>query len=447
MSKVIINEKADVVVLPHAQAVITLTKTPEKNNPNPIQKVTGSGIIAPWGDANTFPQLAYDDAYKSTIIPPVLEWKAQALYSGGLVYGTVTIDEKTGEEKLTPISDDAINEWLELVNINKYLIKTSNDFYWFYNPFPVFILSKDRSTIANLSAQEAMYSRWSKRNPDNNNLIEKLFINANWGNGANEGNSIVVPVIDTDYDVVGKLKARKDSFIYSYPISYPTPGRSYYQVAAWETLRKSGWLDVAIAIPEFKKYLMKNQITLKYHIEVSLAWWKWKYPDFESFTAEKRRETMQTELDNFNDIVTGNTNAGRSIMSVFQQDPHTMKEYAGWRINTINETLKDGAYIEDSQEASSHHYSALGVDPTLLGNAPGKSMGAGSGSDKRVAFNIYVNGLKTHQDIILEPLRFIAKFNGWTKKYPGLTFWFRNYWISTLDSGAQVKAVNSTPKA
>lgn len=445
MRKTIVNENASIAVLPHAKAVVSII--PNKENPKPIQKIIGIGDIAPWGDLNTFPQLAYDDAYKSTIIPPVLEWKAQALYSGGLVYGTVKIDSNTGEERLTPLSDDYINEWLDLVNITRYLIKSCNDFYWFYNPFPVLILSKDRNTIANISAQEAMYSRWGKQNPANGNAIEKLYINANWGNGGNQENSYVIPVLDVDYDGVSKLKSRSDSFIYSYPISYPTPGRTYYQVAAWETLRKSGWLDVAISIPEFKKYLMKNQITLKYHIEVSMAWWTWKYPDFESYTAVKRREVMQDELDKFNDIVTGNTNAGRSIMSVFQQDPHTMKEYAGWRINTINETIKDGAYIEDSQEASSHHYSALGVDPTLLGNAPGKGMGAGSGSDKRVAFNIYVNGLKTHQDLILEPLRFISKFNGWTKKYPGLTFWFRNYWISTLDSGAQVKSVNSSTPA
>lgn len=436
---IIVNELATVALLPNLSAAVSIPKSKVSEAPIPLDRLT-KGAVSPWGEDNLFPQNAIEAAYKSTIIPPVLEWKAKALYSGGLVYGTTKEDPKTGTQILTPVIDTQIDEWIRKTQTNKVLIKLCSDFYWFYNIFPEIILNKGRDFIENIGPGEAAYSRFGLQNPKNGNKIDRLYISANWENTSIPTGTIDIPILDTSYDAVNKLKARKDGFIYCYPGSYPTPGRSYYQVAAWDTLRQSGWQDLAKSIPLFKKSLMANQLSIKYHIETSEAWWVWKYKDFNTLSAAKRTELIQTELKNFNNILSGEANAGKSILSVFQSDPHTRKEYAGWRITPIDDKFKDGMYLEDSQEASSHHYSALGVDPTLLGNAPGKGMGAGSGSDKRVAKNIYVSGLKPDQDIILEPYQFIADYNGWSAKYPGLTFWFRNYWISTLDNGQQVQS-------
>lgn len=445
MSKenIIINEDAGLAYLKGVKAVVSLGKEPFEEPPiAPVVNVNTPNSYAPWGSDNAFPDDVISDAYKSTIIPPVLEWKARALYSGGLVYGTVTTDEKSGEEILTPKQDAEIDAWLKRTAIKKALMKMCSDYYWFYNIFPAFILSKDRSQIAVLAPQDASYCRWSLQNPNNNNQIEKLYVNANWSSRGTIQDSLQIPVLDIDYDGVEKLRKRKDGHIYVYPVSYPTPGRSYYQVAAWETLRKSGWLGVAQNIPLFKKKLMENQLSIKYHIEVSMDWWKWKYPDWDKLTAKEKKDLREKELENFNSLMQGATNAGKSIMSTSFRDRHTGTEYAGWKITAIDDKIKDGVYVEDSQEASSHHYSALGVDPTLIGTAPGKGMGAGSGSDKRVAFNIYVNNCRADQDLILEPLQFIAEYNGWTERIKGLTFWFRNYWISTLESGAETQNKN-----
>ncbi|MOA12613.1 hypothetical protein D3C78_1326240 [compost metagenome] len=76
---------------------------------------------------------------------------------------------------------------------------------------------------------------------------------------------------------------------------------------------------------------------------------------------------------------------------------------------------------------------ALGIDGTLVGDGPGKKMGAGSGSDKRIAYNIYCSLLQTHRDKLLKPLDFIADFNGWTDRLQGLKFRFRDIRLETLD--------------
>jgi hypothetical protein len=43
--------------------------------------------------------------------------------------------------------------------------------------------------------------------------------------------------------------------------------------------------------------------------------------------------------------------------------------------------------------------------------------------------------------MLLEPLDFVAEYNGWKERYPGLTFKFRDTILTTLDTGAGTKPV------
>lgn len=437
-----ISDDLSTAYIPSANAVVS-TGLKQEPKPTKINNSSfGSQPWAYWGEDNLFPQNVISDANKSTIISPVLEWKAKALYSGGLVYGTVETDVDSGEEVLTPIQDDDIEAWLKMSGINKQLIRMATDYYWFYNVFPQLILSKDKSIVAAMHVESAAFHRWQKKTEETNWQIKKCYLNGDWERKGNLENCIELPVLDLLYDGVGKLKSRKDGDIFVYPLSYPTPGRIYYSLAAWNSIRDSGWFDVAKSIPLFKKNLMKNQVSIKYHVEVADWYWGWKYPGFDNKPPKERKEIVEKELEKFNDIMTGEDNVGKTLMTTTRTDVHGGKGMPGITINAVDDKLKDGVYIEDSQEASSHHYSALGVDPTLVGVSPGKKMGAGSGSDKRVAFNIYLNSCKTDQDLILEPLNFIAEYNGWTMDHPNLKFWFRNYYISTLDKGSETKQAN-----
>ena len=59
----------------------------------------------------------------------------------------------------------------------------------------------------------------------------------------------------------------------------------------------------------------------------------------------------------------------------------------------------------------SYLFTALEMDPTLMGSVLAKNFGSGSGSDKRVAQNNYVSLAVMYADIV-EPIRFIADYNG-----------------------------------
>lgn len=430
----IMNDAGTVAYLPGRKMAVVFEKvktpsTPQVYNISPID-------ITPWGDDNLFPQTVIAEL-KKTFVPSVLDWKARALYSGGIVFGKE--DDNGNFIRSKRSENPEVWDFFKKSNVKRYAIEAAKDFYWFYNAFPELILSNDRSKIVSLVAQDASYCRWSKQNPKTG-LVDYCKINANWELGtANDKQTITRPVIDPYYDPVGNLKARKDSFNYIYPLSYPSPGCSFYQLADWNTMRESGWLDISIAIPKWKKALMKNQISIKYHIQVPDFYWSWKYgKDWDTMSADKRKAARDNELSKFNSFLTGEENAGHSIMTTFRFNEQLNKEYPGWKIEAIDDKVQDGKYIEDSQEASAQMLYMLGVDGTLIGNAPGKGMGAGSGSDKRLAFNIYISLCTSHQDILLEPLAFIRDYNGWD---PELEFRFANTLITTLDSGKQYEKV------
>ena len=444
---IIINENASAHFLSHSNVLVT-TKGALRSDvlapTSPKVKENFSNStdkIAKWGEDNLFPQTVYKEARKNTIIPSTLDWKARALYSGGIVAGKVEYKESGGQlvESFVPEINSDFEKFKKTNALNRYAIEASNDFYWFYNVFPELILSKDRKKIVSITNQEAMFCRWGLHN--SKGIVEKCYINANWDDNETENSptTTIVPVIDPYYDPVTALRDRSEHK-YIYPLSYPTPGGTYYQLAHWNSIRESGWLDFTSDLVKFKRSLLKNNMSIKYQIEIADWWWSWKYPKWDSLDDKARKVIMTAEVKAINDFLKGAEAAGKSIITVLKHDPHTGKDMKGWTITVIDDKLKDGAYIEDSQEASSHMLYALSVDGTLIGSTPGKGMGGGSGSDKRVAFNIYISMCVSHQDIILDPLHFIRDYNGWD---PDLTFRFKNTLITTMDKGKETQQQTS----
>jgi hypothetical protein len=360
-----------------------------------------------------------------------LHWSAKALISGGLVYGYVETDAKTGKETMKVVTDAAVEAWLKQTNIKKYLRHITKDFYVLWHGFTEIMLNEAGNFIAAVACQDTSYCRFGLQ--DDSGRVKYAYTCADWSQASSKASKGVTefPLLDTDfgvqYQLLGGGKKR-----YLYPTSGTATGRTYYQPAPWHSLRVSGWLELANAIPKFKKALLKNQFTIKYHVQIPDWWWVLKYPDWEQKPVLKAVR-VRAEMEAFDKKMAGMENAGNSILTMFKTNQSTCEAYAGWKIEPIKDTLQDGKYIEDSQEASSHIFFAVGVDPTLIGAAPGKSLGAGSGSDKRVAQNIWILNSKTEQDIILEPLEAVFEFNkfGQTADKPCYDIWFRTYLVQT----------------
>jgi hypothetical protein len=430
-------------------AAVTNQKKPtEQVNPKE-QKVKP---WAPWGNDNKYPQNVLDNISDVSLVSPILDWKARALYGSGLAYGLLHVDEK-GQEHFTRVIDPEIEDWLEATDVQQYIMEASTYFYHFYNIFPELIQSVDGSKIVYLSCLESTDCRWGRREQSGKlkGQITKAYVNPDWKAISNVDDMTVIDVLNTRMDPLNAARQWKNKkFIY--PVSYPSPGRSYYQKAPWHVLLNT-WLPVAKEIPEFKKALLENQISMKYLMLIPDHWWEFKYPDWNKKSEKDRLAIYQREMDFFNNFFSGAENSGKSLVVTTKSDDN-MKKYKDWQIDPIDNKIKEGMYLEDSQEADAHIYKNLNVDPTLFGAGAGKnSQSSGSGSDKRVAWNNYILMTKPHQDLILKPLPFISRYNGWAQRIERsiansrFTFWFKNYMIAKLDSGAETQSTDeSTPQ-
>lgn len=403
-----------------------------------IQKPQGGGEVANWGDDNLFPQQIVADTEINTSLPTMLSWKAKAWYGGGLIYGTVNIDEQ-GEEVFKRVRIPQVEDFLKANNLPRFAFEAAKDLSYFANAFIEVILSRNRQSIVHVAALDACYCRYSKATSPTD-LMKYVYVNANWANGGrfDDEYATKIPVLDVYYNKVESLRARTDGFKYIYPINIPSPDKSDYQMPDWNTFRRSGWADVAKAVVEFKKMLLKQILSVEFIIEVHPAYWEWKYKDWDEKNEEERRRLITAELKNFGEVMSGSNGAGKSLMTTTVKDS-SGADVSAFKVTAIDKKRSDNLN-EDSQEAASHAYTAGGVAPTLMGIQPGKNMGAGSGSDARVAFNNFISTSTFEQDLILEVLHFVRDYNGWPEN---LEFRFKQPLIMTMDKGKQVQQQTS----
>lgn len=422
----------------YVQESKALITTDVANTPRPttaIIKPEGSELISSWGTDNDFPQQVIKDVRLDPELPNLLDEKARLLYSGGVEHGILSKDDKGNEIMLPlpPALEKEVMAWRKRSNLNRYILEAAKDLYWFYNVFPEIVLSIDRTQIVQLCVQPAEYARWSKQNTSTG-LIDNCYINANFPEGkATDKLTKKIPVLDPYYDPASSLRVRSDSLNYIYPLSIPTPGSSYYQLADWNSIRESGWLAVSRAIPKFKKAVLEKQMVIKYHIEISDIFWDAKYPGFNEKTPEEKITIKKTEVENFQKVLTGMEQAGSNIYTPMITDKATGKEFPLWKINVLDDKLKDGTFLEDGKDASLYKQAAMGIHPALVGTMPNSGMG-GAGSNIREAYLLYILKIRAHQDIILEPLNnVVSPYNGWDE----VSWRFKNSYMTTLDTGKE----------
>jgi hypothetical protein len=440
-SAIFISE--NIAYLPGPKAAVTFqSKAPY----NAVRKTVGTPVveskepvyfdlksvdnIAYWGDSNLFPQQIIKLAEKSTELPSLLDWKARAALGKEILPFTRTWDSAAGTWKEEPILDSDILGFFQAETTKRYYREAYSDFYWFNNVFPDLIKNEDLDQIAYIGTHDASWCRWYKMN--DKGVIDKAMIASNWEGGYTRDTlyAMDMDVVDPyKWNLADEVMSNKTLKRFIYPISYPSPGRAYYQLAPWDGFRTSGWMDLAAKIPEFKTALMKNQMQIKYHIIIPDNTWADMYPDWDALTDEQQAEKKRAKVTEINNYLSNAENAGKSLISEYGLDD-SGNPLPQWKIDVIDDKLKDGAYIEDSQEASAHLLRALSLDGTLVGQGPGRNLNAGGGAEKLIAYNMYVALLGPPRDVINAPVLFAARCNGWIDRYP-------SFFIKTIEAAPQ----------
>lgn len=450
MNEIVLNDTGNVAILPAARATVVMKGFPSvKGTPTSVSELgaaptspivrntnaVGNDLITFWGDNNDYPQKIIDLAAKSTIIPQALADKAALWVAGGVI---ATVDKKSDEM----IDDQEIFDFLNDTTFTRYLIECASDVSWWWNGFPEFILSRDRQKINQLHNNETAYCRWGRMDPKVGRL-DKVYLNANWpmASATDTDTEIITAIDPYRSDRVDWVRQGKD-FKFIYPLNFPSPGKSYMQLAPWDAVRSSGWLDYLAAIPQFKKFGMVNKMALRYHIEVPAEYWERVYEDRWLNGDFAVRTAIRSEfLNQLTESLTNIENANKAIMTDSWFDDN--KNLLGIKITVLEDKEKDNKYNEDYSDGQANLLYALGTDPSLFG-FQSKDIQRSGGSDKVQAFNIFLAKSAPYRSQILEPLKFVSEYNGWKKRYPRLTFKFSDTELTTLDTGAPTKQTPTT---
>lgn len=431
-----IDEKT---ALMHHHDIIVMMETPSVTPAAPKPKESGNSPISPWGSDNDFPQKIIELASKSTELASLLDWKDRALQGREVIAVNQVWNPTKSQYEESAIDDNEINEFLSSRMFKRYWREASTDFNWFWNIFPELIKNVKGDKIASVGIIDASYCRWGKMN--DRGIIETCYVSTDWPSAkADDPGTLKIKVVDPyDPALIDNVKKEKNIKSFVYPVSYPSPGKSYYQLAPWDGWRVSGWPELAQMIPRSKVKLMTHLLSAKFILEIPGNYWPQAYPNWSRKSFEEQKEIKRAKVKEVNDLLTGVENTGKTILFDAISDANG-NPLPSWKIIPIEDKLRDGNFLEDSREASQHLRSALNLDSALTGDGPGKSLGGGGG-DKRIALNIFVALLQPYREVLLEPVYFIAEYNGWLKRYPRLKFKTVEIQLETLDVAHQTSKI------
>ena len=404
-----------------------------------------SGDFIPWGDDNLHPFNTLKLIESNDILPDVIDFKVRALTSGGLQYGDLITDE-VGVDRFVPAHIPEVDDFLEKIEHENYLDEATRDLYTHANYFPEILMNMGRKVVG-LYCNDAAFTRLGlqEKTGRNKGKILSAFVGADWRETLSTETTQKITAVDPYYRVVDQLRSLPGhKFII--PARAQSNGRLDYQRGPVDFLIASGWLDIDISIPKWKKSIMENQLSVKYHVEVNKAYWTNRWSGWAGFSASVKKATKKATFAKFVEFFKGAEKSGNTLISEYYVD-HNGNEWSDWKVKLLEtKTWGQGAYVEDSTQSTAHIIMSQGVDQSMRGLIPGKGFSAGSGSDKRVAFNQHVLLCQPHQRKLLRPFDYIAELNGWNERYGvedrRLKFWFKNTFIATLDHGKDTKPAN-----
>lgn len=386
----------------------------------------------PWGDDNELPYEVVDSVRHDEVLSQNKLFNTLTLYGSG-----IKLTNKEGK----PLPEGPISEFFDYNRMSKFFLEQATDMKHFFFSVAVIILSKEGDKIVRLRHKEAAHTRFEQVDPKTGK-IKHLFY-ANWKDNPGADDIETIEVLDLNnpyWDLMvrmGKIPndegiVQKTTTTRKFAIvnMFPIPGTAYYPYAYWFSVFQSGWYDIKRLIPRWKKAKLKNGAHIKYHVEIHSKFWELLCEQEGITDKVKMVERCNKEKDNIKKFLTGIDNSGKLWISGFYTTPDG-KEQTYVRITNVDSGKEGGDWIDDSEEASNMLCYADNIHPSMVGAAPGKSKGSSSGSVQRELFTMKQSMEKAYQDILLETLFVLKKFNKWDDfvyDVPVIT-------LTTLDKG------------
>jgi hypothetical protein len=407
------------------------------------------------GTTNKQPVEVMDKIYANSTLGANIQFNSMMAYGDGIMVVKKERDPVTKEIKIVEQLPSEQKEIFQFLDDNNYSYATqewANDIICMYEAYCELIFPRDKSNkIVEINHVESVNSRISLANIETG-AIEYHGYSTKW-HEASQPDLKATPLLDRKnplrdlkvrrgitLNMAGKTESPKD-FSYIVQMMQPTPGRYYNGKPYWWAIFEAGWYDFACAIPKFKKALLQNQMSIKYHVTIHKDFWikLFKSEGIPDTDLKARLARRKKFLKDMNDFLSGEENAGKSFVSEFDYDRIKGFETQDIIIKDIPGTLKGGEYLKDSEEVTNMICYAMGIHPSIIG-ASGNS-GSINGTEARELFIIKQAMMKPIRDLLTLPLYIVKEINKWD---PDVHFVVPNIMLTTVDNGTgAIKSVGN----
>ena len=398
-----------------------------------------------WGDDNAAAIEMMEDIKHTAVLSGSLHMKTRIALGKGIAPYLITgSDIITGVETLEPIIDTEINDWFEVNNVYE------NGYKAIYNQLAYgwsttqLLLNTSKDYINRIKVPDAVTCRLEKKNPKTG-IIENLFLCANWQGklAFNSEFMRTVPVLEEDYELAD-LSSRKSGYEFAMLHRLQTDGFQYYPSPLWQSANL--WVKISRSIPIIKEAIHKNQMSIKYVILIHDQYWKRNYKGWENkLTQTEREDIVRKKHAQINGWLTGEVNAGKTIVAGKYLDEMTQKQISEIEILVIEDKWKDGKMLPDGAAADKQILFASLFNPAIMGSnllGDGASGGAGSGSDIRESFLVALMQMETERQMNNKLFYLIKRFNKWTRLETNgkrMVFRYNTTILTTLDKGGSLQ--------
>ena len=391
-----------------------------------------------WGDSDKWPLEIAEKVRRNGSAGSALRLLRRAHYGNGLIIYKNLKDE-SGKKKIESIDRTEVPEidaFLKRIKSPMFLQETIMDLEWYNLSFPEFVLDVAADKIVSAKRMRTAWCRYAE--PGESGVPESIYVSSKFGRDGSvdvEDAEFVeeIPLLNPylTKEEIKEYCIEKNIRKFTIPFGFPLLDESFYPSADWHAILHSGWLEVANSVPIYKLGIFRNQVSIKYMIEIDVRYFKYIYEkNWDAFSVEEKLKIRTDLIRTITDELSSPENSGKSISSIMFVDEKGF-QVSAIKITSIDDKFKDGSYLPEAEAANSEVLFAFGTDPTIIGaGIPGGKLGSGSGSDKRVAFNLLQAFMKPNRDITISILEFIQDYNSWDNT---LKFGFENVVIETLD--------------
>ena len=207
----------------------------------------------------------------------------------------------------------------------------------------------------------------------------------------------------------GSIRKRPTRFIL--PIAYPSAGRPYYPVPAWQSIFSGDIYEYLMTMISDRNKRRKNSNVIGRILYLNNEYIERLYFQRKADTPADKLKVFNELRDQINSFLMDRDNTGKPLVAYTFLGTDG-KVYESWKIVEIEANNKQTAEANQKElaEISSIVFFAFGLDSRLVGNSPGDVASSG-GTDLRERFLLKQVQMSPMQQLMLMPLYLMKAFN------------------------------------